>query len=96
MIITEMLENYLKTCTFESGLVLPCLFDGPDAIVSIYFTLSRSLFRLFNDRHADYMDFNLIRDELKVSFFSFLSFLSFLSCLLSFFSFLSNLLLGTI
>ena len=50
------------------GKVLPCLFDGGEAICQLYCTLMKALFRLFDERNADYMDFNLIRGELKELF----------------------------
>ena len=68
MLVSQMLDVHLKKVTEGDRKVLPCLFDGGEAVGQLYCTLMKALYRLFDERHADYMDFHLIREELKELF----------------------------
>ena len=64
MLISQMLDTHLKKITEGHRKVLPCLFEGAEAVGQLYCTLMKALFQLFDERQADYMDFHLIREEL--------------------------------
>ena len=51
-----------------SSTILPCLFDGVDNLDRIYCILTFALFRLFNERNADYLDFMNVKEELQKTF----------------------------